>query len=154
MPGRIVGLTKDNRDQRAFVLTLQAREQHIRRQKATSNICSNQSLMALWVTVYLSLMGKQGLKEVGELSYAGAHYMCDELLKTSHFQLKYQQPFFNEFCVIYDGDVEALQRVCTDAGFMAGVKIDDHTIMFAVTEQRSKDEIDELVDLITTYSSH
>ena len=154
MPGRIVGLTKDNRDQRAFVLTLQAREQHIRRQKATSNICSNQSLMALWVTVYLSLMGKQGLKEVGELSYAGAHYMCDELLKTSHFQLKYQQPFFNEFCVIYDGDVDALQRECTDAGFMAGVKIDDHTIMFAVTEQRSKDEIDELVDLITTYSSH
>ena len=154
MPGRIVGLTKDNRDQRAFVLTLQAREQHIRRQKATSNICSNQSLMALWVTVYLSLMGKQGLKEVGELSYAGAHYMCDELLKTGHFQLKYQQPFFNEFCVIYDGDVDALQRECTDAGFMAGVKIDDHTIMFAVTEQRSKDEIDELVDLITTYSSH
>ena len=154
MPGRIVGLTKDNRDQRAFVLTLQAREQHIRRQKATSNICSNQSLMALWVTVYLSLMGKQGLKEAGELSYAGAHYMCDELLKTGHFQLKYQQPFFNEFCVIYDGDVDALQRECTDAGFMAGVKIDDHTIMFAVTEQRSKDEIDELVDLITTYSSH
>ena len=103
MPGRIVGMTKDNRDQRAFVLTLQAREQHIRRQKATSNICSNQSLLALWVTIYLSLMGKQGLKEAGELSYAGAHYLCDELLKTGRFTLVYDKPFFNEFYVKYEG---------------------------------------------------
>ena len=97
MPGRIVGMTKDNRGQRAFVLTLQAREQHIRRQKATSNICSNQSLMALWVTVYMSLMGKQGLKEAAQLGYAGAHYMCDELLKSGRFSLAYDMPFFNEF---------------------------------------------------------
>lgn len=102
MPGRIVGMTKDNRDQRAFVLTLQAREQHIRRQKATSNICSNQSLMALWVTVYMSLMGRQGLKEAAERSYAGAHYLCDELVKTGHFKLCYDKPFFNEFYVTYD----------------------------------------------------
>ena len=97
MPGRIVGMTKDNRDQRAFVLTLQAREQHIRRQKATSNICSNQSLMALFVTIYCSLMGKQGLKEAAQLSYAGAHYLWDELKKTGRFCLVYDQPFFNEF---------------------------------------------------------
>ena len=97
MPGRIVGMTKDNRDQRAFVLTLQAREQHIRRQKATSNICSNQSLMALFVTIYMSLMGKQGLKEAARLSYAGAHYLCDELLRTGRFSLVYDRPFFNEF---------------------------------------------------------
>ena len=95
MPGRIVGMTKDNRDQRAFVLTLQAREQHIRRQKATSNICSNQSLMALFVTVYCSLMGKQGVKEAAELSYAGAHYLCDELQKTGRFSLAYDKPFLN-----------------------------------------------------------
>ena len=149
MPGRIVGMTRDNRGQRAFVLTLQAREQHIRRQKATSNICSNQSLMALYVTIYLAVMGKQGLREAAELSYGGAHYLCEELLKTGHFQLKYNQPFFNEFCVSYDGDVDALQEECTEMGFMAGVKIDDSTIMFAVTEQRSKEEIDDLIHVIT-----
>jgi len=146
MPGRIVGMTKDNRNQRAFVLTLQAREQHIRRQKATSNICSNQSLMALWVTVYLSLMGKQGMKEAGQLSYAGAHYLCDELLKTGRFHLAYDKPFFNEFYVKYDGDVDALYQRFIDAGFLGGVKLEDG-LLFAVTEKRNKVEIDELVKI-------
>ena len=148
MPGRIVGLTKDNRGQRAFVLTLQAREQHIRRQKATSNICSNESLMALYVTIYMSLMGKEGLKEAAELSYAGAHYLCDELLKTGRFTMAYDKPFVNEFCVRYDGDINALQERCIAAGYLAGVKIDEHTLMLAVTEKRQKHEIDELVELM------
>ncbi len=148
MPGRIVGMTRDNREQRAFVLTLQAREQHIRRQKATSNICSNQSLMALYVTIYLSLMGKQGLRDAAELSYSGAHYLCEQLSNLDCFKLKYEKPFFNEFCMTYDGDVDALQAECAENGFMAGVKVDEHTIMFAVTEQRTKEEIDEFVDLI------
>ena len=144
MPGRIVGMTRDNRGQRAFVLTLQAREQHIRRQKATSNICSNQSLMALFVTIYCSLMGKQGLKEAAQLSYAGAHYLCDELMKTGKFRLVHEQPFFNEFYVKYDGDADALYQRFTDAGFMGGVRLDDG-IVFAVTEKRTKEEIDNLV---------
>ena len=148
MPGRIVGMTKDNRGQRVFVLTLQAREQHIRRQKATSNICSNQSLMTLNVTIYMSLMGKEGLKEAAEMSYAGAHYRCDELVKTGRFTLAYNQPFFNEFCVKYDGDIDALQERCAAAGYLAGIKIDDHTLMLAVTEKRKKHEIDELVELM------
>ena len=146
MPGRIVGMTKDNRDQRAFVLTLQAREQHIRRQKATSNICSNQSLMALWVTVYLSLMGKQGLKEAAQLSYAGAHYLCDELLKTGRFTLAFDKPFFNEFYVKYDGDVDTLYQRFIEAGILGGVRLEEG-ILFAVTEKRTKEEIDNLVKM-------
>lgn len=146
MPGRIVGMTKDNRDQRAFVLTLQAREQHIRRQKATSNICSNQSLMALFVTIYMSLMGKQGLKEAAQLSYAGAHYLCDELLKTGRFKLGYDKPFFNEFYVLYDGDAQTLYQRFIEAGFLGGVQVDEG-FLFAVTEKRTKEEIDNFVKI-------
>ena len=146
MPGRIVGMTKDNRDQRAFVLTLQAREQHIRRQKATSNICSNQSLMALFVTIYLSLMGKQGMKEAAQLSYAGAHYLCDELLKTGRFRLAFDKPFFNEFYVKYDGDVQTLYQRFIEAGFLGGVLVDEG-FLFAVTEKRTKEDIDNFVKI-------
>ena len=145
MPGRIVGMTKDHRDQRAFVLTLQAREQHIRRQKATSNICSNQSLMALFVTIYLSLMGKHGMKEAAERSYAGAHYLWDELKKTGRFRLVYDQPFFNEFCVRYDGDIDTLYQRFIEAGFLVARVEND--LVFAVTEKRTKEEIDNLVKI-------
>ena len=147
MPGRIVGMTEDNRGQRTFVLTLQAREQHIRRQKATSNICSNQSLMALFVTIYLALMGKQGLREAAELSYAGAHYLCDQLLATGRFSLVYDQPFFNEFYVRYDGDADTLYQRFLDAGILGGVRRGDG-FLFAVTEKRTKEEIDNLVKMV------
>lgn len=148
MPGRIVGMTNDNRGQRAFVLTLQAREQHIRRQKATSNICSNESLMALFVTIYMSLMGKEGLKEAARLSYAGAHYMAERLVATGKFRMAFNRPFFNEFCVRYDGDVDALQQKFIDNGIFGGIKVADDIIMFAVTEKRTKEEIDKLVGIV------
>jgi glycine dehydrogenase subunit 1 len=147
MPGRIVGKTLDQNGQRAFVLTLQAREQHIRRQKATSNICSNESLMALFVTIYMSVMGKEGVKEAAQTSYDGAHYLCEELLKTKHFSLTFDKPFFNEFCVRYDGDADKLYQTLLDNGILGGIKISDHDIMFAVTEKRTKEEIDKLVEL-------
>ena len=146
MPGRIVGMTRDNRGQRAFVLTLQAREQHIRRQKATSNICSNQSLIALFVTVYMSLMGRQGLKEAAELGYAGAHYLCDRLQQTGRFKLVYDRPFFNEFYVTYDGDVPSLYQRFLDAGILGGIPYQDG-LLFAVTEKRTKEEIDNLLKI-------
>lgn len=142
MPGRIVGMTKDNRDQRAFVLTLQAREQHIRRQKATSNICSNQSWMALFVTIYMSLMGKQGLKEAAQLSYAGAHYFCDKLVATGKFHLVYDKPFFNEFLVRYDGDVDELVNFYVTNRILPGLKMSDGSLLIAVTEKRTKEEMD------------
>ena len=150
MPGRIVGQTKDNRGQRAFVLTLQAREQHIRREKATSNICSNQSLMALWVTIYLSVMGKEGLKEAAQMSVDGAHYLYEKLIQTGKFKPAFNQPFFNEFCVKYvGGDLDQLQQRLLDNGILGGVKMADDMLMLAVTEKRTKEEVDLLVSLVT-----
>lgn len=147
MPGRIVGKTVDNRGQRVFVLTLQAREQHIRRQKATSNICSNESLMALFVTIYMSVMGKEGVKEAAQMSYDGAHYLHDALIATGLFSDKYERPFFNEFCVKYNGDVDHLQQRFIENDILGGVKVDTDTLMFAVTEKRTKEEIDKLVNI-------
>ena len=150
MPGRIVGQTKDNRGQRAFVLTLQAREQHIRREKATSNICSNQSLMALWVTIYLSVMGKEGLKEAAQMSVDGAHYLYEKLVQSGKFKPAFNQPFFNEFCVKYvGGDLDQLQQRLIDNGILGGIKMADDMLMLAVTEKRTKEEVDLLVSLVT-----
>ena len=147
MPGRIVGMTRDSKGQRAFALTLQAREQHIRRQKATSNICSNESLMALFATVYMAVMGKEGIKEAALRSYQGAHYLCDQLVATGHFRLTYDKEFFNEFCVDYDGDLDNLLKRLADNGILGGVKIDEKTLMVAVTEKRTIEEMNQFVEL-------
>lgn len=152
MPGRVVGATKDLDGKRSFVLTLQAREQHIRREKATSNICSNQSLMALYITIYLALMGAKGLKEVNELSYSGAHYLADELCKTGKFEMLYpNKPFLNEFAVKTMLGVDVLQSKCVEAGILAGVKIANDKLLFCVTEQRSKAEIDKFVNIVKQF---
>lgn len=149
MPGRIVGQTVDGNGQRSFVLTLQAREQHIRREKATSNICSNQGLMALWVTIYLAIMGKQGLQEATQMGCDAAHYLHDALLATGRFHDTFPgRTFLNEFCVTYDGDLDALQQLWLENGFMGGIRIAPDIVMLAVTEQRSKEEVDRLLSFI------
>ena len=145
LPGRIVGQALDASGKRCFVLTLQAREQHIRREKATSNICSNESLMALWVTVYLSLMGPEGMKKVNGLSCEGAHYLHDRLLATGKFEDPFPgKPFLKEFCLKPLVPAEKLQQKLLDAGFFAAVSIDGY-VNFCVTEKHGKDEIDALV---------
>jgi glycine dehydrogenase subunit 1 len=148
MPGRICGITTDVDGKRAFVLTLQAREQHIRRAKANSNICSNQSLMALAVTVYLSAMGKEGLIKVANESMKGAHYLYHELLKTKKFDVVYDQPFFKEFVLKANFDVKNFEKTCLDQGLLGPLHIGNNHLLFAVTEKRTQKEMDQLVELV------
>lgn len=153
MPGRIVGGTTDSNGKRSFVLTMQAREQHIRREKATSNICSNQGLMTLHVAIYLSLMGKSGLKRVNELSYSGAHYLYDQLIATGKFKPVFDRPFLFEFCLRALCDVDMLNKRLLDEGFLGGVSVKEKPgmedcILFAVTEKRTKEEMDRLISIV------
>ncbi|MHB1315716.1 MAG: aminomethyl-transferring glycine dehydrogenase subunit GcvPA [Christensenellales bacterium] len=148
MPGRIVGQTTDKQGRRGFVLTIQTREQHIRREKATSNICSNQALNALTATIYLTALGKQGLREVAVLCAQKARYAYDQLIKTGCFTPAFDAPFFKEFAVRYKGDVEKLNDYLLCHHILGGYDLGrsypalDHTWLVAVTEKRTKQEID------------
>lgn len=148
MPGRVVGATKDASGKRCYVLTLQAREQHIRREKATSNICSNQSLMALYATIYLSLMGENGLRDVNALACDGAHYLYNKLIATGKFTPAFDKPFLKEFVLKTDMDVEAMNKKLLENGIMGPLDLGNGLVEFAVTEKRTKEEIDQLITLI------
>src|SRR6056297_473037 len=154
MPGRVVGQTVDVDGKRAFVLTLQAREQHIRREKATSNICSNQALNAMIATAYLIAMGREGLREAAVQSTQKAHYAYERICGLDRFEPAFDKPFFKEFAVKTDIDPETVRKALFQAGIMGGYGLDkaypsySDTLLFAVTEKRTKAEIDKLVEAL------
>ncbi len=152
MPGRIVGQTVDADNNIGYVLTLQAREQHIRREKATSNICSNHALNALAATIYMAAAGKKGLAEAALRCANNARYAYDRLIGTGRFHQMFDKPFFKEFAVKADADVGEINESLLDSGFLGGLDLSracpgmEGGWLVAVTEKRTKNEIDEFVE--------
>jgi len=158
MAGRLVGETVDNRGQRSYVLTLTAREQHIKRERATSNICTNQGLIALGTAVYLSLLGKSGLRQVAELCYQKAHYAAAQLSQIDGMGLCFTEPFFHEFALCVNRPVEEVNAHLLEHGILGGYDLGqdypalkDHMLV-AVTEMNSKEDIDTLVEVLSEVS--
>ena len=154
MAGRLVGETVDARGQRSYVLTLTAREQHIKRERATSNICTNQGLLALAAAVYMSTLGKTGLQQVANLCYQKAHYAANELSKVDGFGMCFTQPFFHEFVLCCPKPASEVDQYLLDNGILGGYdlgkdypSLKDH-LLVAVTEMNTKDEIDTLVEIL------
>lgn len=154
MPGRIVGETTDLDGKRSYVLTLTAREQHIRREKATSNICSNQGLNVLVATIYMVTMGKKGLREVALQSTQKAHYLYNKLMESGKFQPVFDKPFFKEFPVKLNKDIGEINKKLIDEGIIGGYDLSkdyenlENSALIAVTEKRTKAEMDKFVEVL------
>ena len=144
LPGRIVGETADARGNRCYVLTLQAREQHIRREKASSNICSNEALCAMRASVYLAAMGPAGIRQVAESSAAHAHYLADQLSTVPGFSLRSARPYFHEFLTDCPCNADELVSALASQGILAGLPVDGG-ILWCCTEINTRDQIDTLV---------
>lgn len=147
IPGRLVGKTVDKRGRVGYVLTLQAREQHIRREKASSNVCSNQALCALTVSVYLSAMGKEGLKNVAVQCMSKAHYMAKELCNIG-FKLNYEREFFHEFVTVSNISSDIILKKLEEKGILGGLPLDEKKILWCCTELNSKEDIDEVINIL------
>ena len=159
IPGRVVGQTKDLDGKTGYVLTLTAREQHIRRDKATSNICSNQGLVTLRANIYLQLAGPEGLRGLAAQNAAKAQYLQSRLLELPDFTAANDAPFFNEFVTRYQGDVQVLQAECAKEGLLAGLDLTpyaaglDHCILWCATELNTREQIEHLVEVLARVPS-
>lgn len=147
LPGRIVGETVDSEGKRGFVLTLQAREQHIRREKASSNICSNQALCALTASVYLSAMGADGLRQAATLCTSKAHYLKEQL-EAAGLTAVFEKPFFHEFVTECPVEPDTLVKHLADDGYLGGLPLSGNRILWCTTEMNTKEEMDGLVCLV------
>jgi len=154
MPGRIAGMTEDTDGNRGYVLTLQTREQHIRREKATSNICSNEALCALAATVYLALMGRSGLKQVAELCVQKAHYLQEKICELPGYSTANSAPFFKEFVIQTPRPAKEIIQKAVDQAIYAGIDLGTYfperknQLLIAVTEKRTKEELDKFVEFL------
>jgi glycine dehydrogenase subunit 1 len=157
IPGRIAGETKDNKGKRAFVMTFRAREQDIRREKATSNMCTNHNLNVIASNIYLSLMGTEGIYQYSLLNAKMAHYLESQLLKTGNFENIFKYPYFNEFLIKYQGNIKDLNQILLKSQFLPPLSVQsfypgnhfEQTVLFAVTEIFTRDELNRIVDVLS-----